>query len=241
MRSFVWVFMLAASFFYSCKKKKDAPAPAKINTDTVSTSTSSPFVGYFITNNSVGYTSQMTGNEMVSARFFSQPLSALYGSNDVQVGAISLNGSNLSYKGVGGYVLQIATSSDPGTDTWYVTGDAAGLIPTFSFANKNPFPSCTNMNVLPDTISKSKGCNFTLTNISNMNSGTLRFGSITTFTLTQGSNHIVITPAMLSAAPTGTFGSIDFQLQYGVTVTRSGKNFRFIKETELIKPIIIVP
>lgn len=241
MKKILFTITILSVLLSNCKKKEESPNP------TTASSTLDPntFVGVFITgtytSNLAGTTSQFSG---VTARFYHQPSSNIYQANEITLGGVKVNNDTLTNFGVMGYQLMTPTTMTSLTvDTWSVTGGNG--IQSFNHANNNPFPSCSNFNVLPDSVSKTNGYTFNINSISNMTWGVVSFGdgvsNAFSYTLSSGTNTINITPSQLSAMATGTLGSINIQMQNAGTTSASGQNFRFIKEAQIIKRLKINP
>lgn len=240
MKNILLAITIITTLLTSCKKKEETSTPAN------ATSTSDPntFIGVFISGT---YTNNISGTTNIgygaTARFYNQPSSNIYGANEINVNNLSVNNYTLTNNNMFVYALISPPSNiNLTSDTWSVTG--ASGIPSFSSTNNHSFPNCDDFNVIPDSVSKTAGYSFNISNVSNMTWGVVSFGvgsSAMTYTLSLGSNQINITPTQLAAMPIDTLGSINIQMQNAVTTTISGKNFRFIKEAQIIKRFKIKP
>lgn len=227
-------------FFASCKKEEKKTLPTSslpcptINTDS--------FTGYFICGT---YSSNIGGGPMTfvqgaNARFYSQPSTGIYGANQVKLDNILVNNDTLHYDVVTGYSL---VSPNLAVDKWSIEGKS---VPYFSYTNSNPFPNCSDFNVSPDSVSKLVGCTFTISNITNMTWGNITVGDgvsnqALSYTLTMGTNVITLSPSQLSSFATNPNGYVSIQIQNTSIINACDRNYKFIKEAQIIKKMNIKP
>jgi hypothetical protein len=237
MKSF---YIATASLFIlltGCKKEEQLKSSRTVTSTQVE---SGKFIGVFIAGT---YTNNVSGplyiNQGVSARFYSEPSLGIYQANEITVDGILINGKKLSDEDYTLYSWQGPYKFD--VDRWLVLGNNG--IPSFKYTNSNPFPACTDFNVLPDSISKAQGITFTVRNVSDMNWGVITFGGNDSYsyTVAPGDNTIHITPSQLTQMTVGSTSVINMQLQYGETIKVGEKNFRFVKEAQIIKSFKVIP
>lgn len=234
--------------FSSCKKENNAPAPT--NTNPINNS-NSLFYGVLTTGTSTngvsGYT-ETTISQYANAYFSSSATQYMIPATAVQVGSVYLNNDTLSYmSSIGLYMYIPYTPLNFASATWSVNG--ANGIPSFTYANTNSYPSFDTA-TLPDTISKSLGFTVNVNNVSNnftsatfvVSDGTGLLAGIYTASLQSGNNTVAVTSANLTNFSTSaSMNVIEITLQKDIVVNISGKNFKFINQTQQTKEIVIVP
>jgi hypothetical protein len=235
---YLFITSLALAFFIAgCKKKEQ-----NVHTEDQSSNVDpDAFIGYFLSGT---YTNNLSGTTNIDygaqASFYKKASKHIYQVNEVKVPQISVNDEALTDDSLRYWLY--APFSNPVNltiDTWSVTG--ANGINSFSYTNFSPFPNCSDYTLLPDSISKANGCAFTFT-LTNMTWGVISLGdgisAGTYYTLSPGSNTILIQPYQISSMATGTLGFINMQLQNAKTINL-GQKFRFVKESQIIKRLKI--
>lgn len=223
-----------------CKKKEEAlPDVTPATPDAADT-----YRGFMISStwtNSIGSSSKTGRN--AEARFHIKPVKAYGRANELDLKSVMVNHTALTNKSGAAYMLAAPPSLDLTVDTWSLTGNV--LIPSFAFKNKNPFPSCTDFNVIPDSVSKSKGSTFIIEDVTNVTSGLVSIGDgvggALYFPVVLHNNFIEIKPAQLTAFTPGAVGFITLNLENTTNYTVLGKNFQFVKKAYLTKPFKVTP
>jgi hypothetical protein len=226
----------------SCKKKEENPI------EPVASSPSDPnmFNGFLISStwtNSIGGSNKTTG-QGAEARFHATPVKNFGGPNDINLNYLSVNNATLTNDNMFVYMLMSPNDTlNLAVDTWSVNGSS--VIPSFSFTNTNPYPSCANFNIIPDSMSKTKGFKFTIDNVTNITSGWLSIGdgvaAMLNYSIVPGTNIVEVKPSELRTMAIGTSGFITLDLEATVKHSFSGKNFKFIKKAYLTKSFKITP
>lgn len=200
------------------------------------------FIGYFTcTSYTNTYGDIMSIDQGATACFYAAPSKTLYHANEEELGKVVINDRQLDFEGTYGY--RLVTNGSPvdlGSSWWSVTGN--DHIPSFKITNNSPFPACSDFNVMPDSISKTRGCSFTINNIRNINSGAFSMGgpdlNVYYFFLA-GNFTVKIEPYQLAAVPVGSDFYAVIQMQNAIIKNIGGKNFKFIKEAYVSKRIKI--
>ena len=263
MKNLFFTFFIIAALIFSCKKKDETPSTSTNSNGTPVTtggtttgSTPTPtnatsYYGFFTTGT---YTSSIGSSSFASvnanAYFSNTAISYITTSSSVKVNKVELNGDSLIYinstnpSSSNLYVQQ--NTPNLTTENWSIIG--ANSIPSFTYNNSALSPSCSNLNILQDSISKSAGFSITLNNVTNITSanvllynlggGALPISKI----ITAGNNTINFTAGELSAFPTGTMSTllaIIMENAHGVSV--SGKSFKFSRAVQYSKYIKVNP
>ena len=242
MKQSFLVLIVLSVLLSTCKKKEDSMAtPVTVVPDDPGT-----FRGFLT---ACTWTSSIGGSEAIvgqraEARIYSQPAKGFGGITDVNLKYLAVNNRLLTNKDRTEYMLVGAPDTlNLSHDTWLVGGSNG--IPDFSFTNLTPYPSCSNFNCVPDSISKSKGCTITVSNVSGLGSGVVSItdnvSAMLNYTLVAGTNLIQIQPSDLAALATGTIGTITLSMENSIAHSVSGKNFQFNKLAYLTKPVTIYP
>jgi hypothetical protein len=249
---------------FSCHKKDDEPAPEPAQTTTTTSgSTTGNTTGGTTTGgvpstatsvNAILTISDATvlasfiptttlGMRSGRAYFSASPQAAPINTAGIKVNHVSLNGDSLTFQSsVNSYYTNTIVTTN--STNWAITG--ANGIPSFTFSPNVPSPQTSNMNVFPDSISKTKNYTFTLNVTSNMTTGTFflsdQSGNLSGFafnSLKIGSNVITLTPAQMSGVQVTENGIIAFMTENSQTFKLSGKDVRFVSEKQMIKYIKI--
>lgn len=222
---------------HSCAKKQSktsAPLPAPILI-------SGGFIYNQITTNSVPQTTNATQIQCV-CYFFNPPIDYMnsYGVSYVDVGAVTINAVTLQKSfyqpGVPNYFSNSITTLPLNVS---ISGSSNFLATTFT-DNGNFFPSFTNSNQLPNSISKSAGLTFSLSNLVNTILTDVTIGNITNSFM---GNVISFSPSQLSALSTSTFSTIKIKCQSTTnTLAFGNKNYSTTNTLSYAKQgISIVP
>jgi len=245
----VLIFIIS---FSSCKKKETQPAQTTNTGGGGTTGGSTPipsnatqFYGLF---RSGVYTSispglPATSYTNASAYFSNQPVVAMYPASAVTVSKVFINGDSLNYNPTQKYYMAYS-QVNLASETWSING--MNGIGSFSYTTNAITPSCGDLSMLPDSISKSSTFTLAINNISNSSMGSLIIydgtGSMNGYystILNQGNNTVTVTPANLSSLATTTSGNIIVVLSNKKGVYFSGKDYQFSREYQYFKYIKI--
>jgi hypothetical protein len=271
MKYILTAVAIAFLFAQGCKKKEDKPNNTQTGTTTggtttggtttggttggttsgattggpVITTTATTFHGFMTAQN---FSIDMNGISLTdlqaSAYFYSVAVSFNTGAG-VRAGTVTLNGDSLSFQStVGNYYSTKPLNQSQ--QVWQVSGD--NTIPAFTFSSGLLPPSADNLHLIPKTISKSAGLNFSITNLKNYNSGVFVItdgtssSSGTIFQSVTGTAHnVAFSSSNLAALATGTTGLITFQLMNEVQAATGGKDFKFSNDLIVSKSVTITP
>ncbi len=268
MKNILVVIILVLAVFFSCKKKDD-PAPSNNSTtgSTTSSSTTGGTTGATTTGGSttggttgtptstatsfhgilsiMNFTSQMSGQNVqmkTGSAYFSETPVQFMGSSSVRVKKLTLNGDSLILPANGSQYSSMFPANMNGSK-WVAEG--ANGFPSFTFDATFAEPTCTNLNLVPASVSRSAGLNlsFTVANAKKSllmladNNGNLA-GSFA-ISLTNGANSIHFTSAQLSVMDTTMEGQFMIQMENTSNHLIGGKDISFKKELIFMKQVVI--
>lgn len=257
MKKLIFITLtISGLLFFACKKKDTTPTDTSSgsgggagtttggSTTGGTPSSATQFSGIL----TCGLYGTATGTTVFSfpaarAYFSGQPVPYITPTYSVKVTNVYFNNDSLPFSIANGYYSSSGFVS-LATENWSVSG--ANGIGTFTCASNLALPGWQSIN-LPDSISKSVGVNFNITNVANFKTANLiitdNLGGSGYYlqALTTGSNAINLTPANLSAIGTTTGGSLIVSLTNSKVLKFSGKDYQFNKEYQYFKTIKIKP
>jgi hypothetical protein len=249
MRNLSLFVLLSIFILFSCKKKdvkSGDTKPAACPILDPKTITGICWTSIYIEN--FGNNGLMDTSQSFLARFCFNPQTDVF-CNEIASNHISVNDNKLNYTAAGcssGYIFGKTQPGVSNIDNWSFSGDS---IPTFSYANKDPLPSYSDLNFIPDSISKSTGLTFTI-NVQNLSWGQLTvadslYGKSTesnvTFTLVPGPNVISLTSSQLLTWATSTTGFVGLNMNNSSIVNACTRNYRFVKQVQVVKRLVVKP
>jgi hypothetical protein len=247
MRTLSLFVLLSTFILLSCKKKDSTRGtePTACPALDPKTITGICWASIYIEN--FGDSGLMDTTQSFLARFCFNPQTDVF-CNEIASNRISVNDNKLNYIAgcSSGYLFVKTHPRVTNVDNWSFSGDS---IPTFSYANKNPLPSYSDLNFIPDSISKATGFTFTI-NVQNLSSGQLTIGdslygktteSNVTFALVPGPNVISMSSSQLLTWPTGTTGFVALDMNNSSIVNACTRNYRFVKQVQVVKRVVVKP
>jgi hypothetical protein len=246
MRKFLALVLIVSAF--SACKKEEATTPSYSNnsgpSSPYSTSTASVYSGAFVAGN---YTVISTGNRTAMnsnarASFNMQPKEYKEIGPGAEVRSVRLNGQLVSFDK--SYQYYQHNDWDINTEQqWDVEG--LGPIPSFKFRIHNPTPEAANLDVIPDSVSLSKGFTLHIPGVKNTTPGTrviiydMNYKEITSKPMVNGDNTVTFTSSDFSSA--GGTGAILIELENSSAYNFYGQDFIFIKAKGWMKQVAFKP
>jgi len=261
------IFITAISIFTFCKKKNETPAlvPAPVNATPVNTSLQNGLGNY--TNSLHGvmqaekltipsfsitsYESRAAFNSITQPYSFYYMLGGIFATTGVNSGVLKLNSTTLIYdlttpNEMNRYKDTVSSRNYSVGATWDLT--ANNNLSSFSVNIARGFPSITNPNYLPNTISKASGftINFGATNYSNTDSIIVFLAGGTGTTsypykhISGNATSVTYSSAELNNVGTGSGQIIVYGINYS-NMTVNSKNYLYIMQYDVINFITINP
>jgi len=241
--SFLTFFIILT--FTSCKKK-EAEVPIDPNTGCTNCtpSVATTFSGLFKAGTYTVYTPMVgsTVTERANVFFSSQPTNVTSIANSVTVNAVYFNDDTLTFTAAPYYYTNLSPVN-LSSQTWSVNG--AGNIPSFTFKNLKEKPSYTSISALPDTVRKSIGFNFIITDLINSTAASVYISDglaapgVVTKIIDLGTDTAYFTPTDLNAVINSTTAVITLFMENSFGVKVDGKDFKMSKEASWTKKVVI--
>lgn len=187
----------------------------------------------------------MTSTQDFIGRFSKTPSNDGF-DNEIANNHISVNGNSLALSGSSGYLFINAQNVISKEDNWSFRGDS---IPSFDYTNKNLLPEYSDLDQIPDTISRASSFSFTI-NVQNMSSGTISLGDSLygkstknniNIPLVMGQNVISVVPSQLLSWGTSSTGFVVINMNNSSIVNACSRNYKFVKSVQVVKSLVVKP
>jgi hypothetical protein len=225
--------------FSACKKDTTAPVPSEIVSSPHTVSTASVYSGAFVAGN---YTIIASAGTVTSsdarASFYSPPKANKTIGPGIEVESLKLNENLVMYDHAYNYYLQRDWSLDK-EQVWQVEGKES--ITSFNFRLNNPTPSCTDLNVIPDSVNLHEGFTLHIPGVTNVTPGARviiyngNYTEVASKPIANGDNSISFSAS--DFAFFGTQGFVLIELENSQAYNFYGQDFIFVKAKGLMKQV----
>jgi len=240
----IYALVLVVFACSACKKEKTTPSSNNVNMSPYSSSTAGIYSGAFVagnyTINSTNSGTTFESNAKVS--FHAEPKEYKEIDAGIPVGSIRLKGRNVPFRESEGY-YELNDWDINSEQVWQVEG--MGLIPSFNFKINNPTPTASDLNVIPDSVSISKGFSIQVPGVKNVTPGArvivydVNYKEICSKPLVNGDNTVSFTSSDFTSSAEA--GAILVELENGGAYNIYGKDFLFIKARGWMKQVKFNP
>lgn len=246
IKSFIVVAIVSTFVLTACKKADDTPGESQgpiCPTIDPTTFNGCCWTSVYTTNfNNNGI---MTSSQSFVGRFSLTPSNDFI-NNEITSNHISVNRNSLAANGSSGYFFVNAQNVVSKEDTWSFRGDS---IPSFHYTNSNPLPECSDVDQIPDTVSKTSSFTFTI-HVENMSWGQINLGDSLCGTTNEntifiplviGQNVISVAPSQLLSWGTSTTGFVGINMSNSSIVNACSRNYKFFKSVQVVKRLVVKP
>jgi hypothetical protein len=228
--------------FSACKKDTPAPIQAEaISPHTVSTA--SVYSGAFIAGTYTVINSYGTSiSSDAKASFYHPPKANKMIGPGIEVRAVLLNGKELAYDKNSKYYVEPNWNMDT-RQTWKIRG--SGPIVSFNYELDEPTPSCTDFNVVPDSVSLNDGFTLQIPGVTNVTGGARiiiydgNYNEITSKPVVNGDNAVTFSAS--DFAYFGPKGFVLIELENNHAYNFYGQDFIFVKANGFMKEVKFKP
>jgi hypothetical protein len=235
----IFALVLVALACGACQKSSKAPEPTVNSVSPHTVSTSSVYSGAFVAGNYTVVNSFGTATSSdVKVSFYTPPNANKMIGPGIQISDLRLNGKKLTFdENLKNYVEKDWDLSKE--QFWWVKGNNS--INSFNISIDAPIPSCTNFNVIPDSVSHSNGFTLNIPGVTNATPGARiiiydgDYNEVTSKPVTNGDNAVSFSSS--DFAYFGSQGFILIQLENNHAYNFYGQDFIFVKAKGFMKEV----